>query len=451
MALVKWDICCQPMKVGSFGLRRLVPQSTSFFMKLAYQIVTKPDTLWVRVLRSKYKMLDVCPLLVNRSNCSYVLRSISNVWDQFRKNLYWSLGNGRSVSFIQDVWIVDLGPLHEHLYSNVVILAHLKVADFVDPDGCWKWSKLRHYFSSEILDYIVVCHPPNDTLGNDTCLWRPNVNGRFSIKAAYKSIVQFDVSHVNTRWKEIWNNALPPRIKHFLWLVMHRRLLTNCKRVRRRLTNEAGCLICGGSQETVLHALRDCWFATEAWMKIILADCVFIFFELDLAEWVSANLRGEFGIGSGGVESRVIFADLCWILWKNSNKYIFEQVIGKVEDMVRSTECFAVNVCETNLKGSRSRDSRAVMARWCSANHGWIKVNMDRATNKNGNWSKAGMYYGTYLGIGLKGLEDLLGGAWLGYSKVIIETDCMMAVNMIKECLGSTPSMALVKKMKEVS
>lgn len=31
MALVKWDICCQPMKMGSFGLRRLVPQSTSFF------------------------------------------------------------------------------------------------------------------------------------------------------------------------------------------------------------------------------------------------------------------------------------------------------------------------------------------------------------------------------------------------------------------------------------
>ncbi|MBA0589994.1 hypothetical protein Gorai_018715 [Gossypium raimondii] len=266
-----------------------------------------------------------------------------------------------------------MGPLHEHLYSKVVILAHLKVADFVDPDGCWKWSKLRHYFSSEILDYIVVCHPPNDTLGNDTRLWRPNVNGRFSIKAAYKSIVQFDVSHVNTRWKEIWNNALPPRIKHFLWLVMHRRLLTNCKKVRRRLTNEAGCLICGGSQETVLHALRDCWFATEAWMKIILADCVFIFFELDLTEWV----------------------------------------IGKVEDMVRSTECFAVNVCETNLKGSKSRDSRAVMARWCSPNHGWIKVNMDGAANKNGNWSKAGMYYGIYLGIGLKGLEDLLGGAWL--------------------------------------
>ncbi|MBA0769658.1 hypothetical protein Gotri_018364 [Gossypium trilobum] len=314
------------MKMGSFGLRRLVPQSTSFFMKLAYQIVTKPDTLWVRVLR--------------------------------------------------------------------IILAHLKVADFVDPDGCWKWSKLRHYFSSEILDYIVVRHPPNDTLGNDTCLWRPNVNGRFSIKAAYKSIVQFDVSHVNTS-------------------VMHRRLLTNCKKVRRRLTNEAGCLICGGSQETVLHALRDCWFATEAWMKIILADCVFIFFELDLAEWVSANLRGEFGIGSGGVESRVIFAVLCWILWKNSNKYIFQQVIGKVEDMVRSTECFAVNVCETNLKGSRSRDSRAVMARWCSPNHGWIKVNIDGAANKNGNWSKAGMYYGTYLGIGLKGLEDLLEGAWL--------------------------------------
>ncbi|KAK5783967.1 hypothetical protein PVK06_038485 [Gossypium arboreum] len=115
-------------------------------------------------------------------------------------------------------------------------------------------------------------------------------------------------------------------------------------------------------------------------MKIIADDCVFIFFELDLAEWVSANLRGEFGIGAGGFKSRVIFVVLCWILWKNRNKYIFQQVIGKLEDMVRSTECFAVNVYETNLKGSRSRHFQAVMARWCTQS--WMDQSQHEWSNQ---------------------------------------------------------------------
>ncbi|KAG8485764.1 hypothetical protein CXB51_019103 [Gossypium anomalum] len=38
-----------------------------------------------------------------------------------------------------------------------------------------------------------------------------------------------------------------------------------------------------------------------------------------------------------------------------------------------------------------------------------------------------------------------------GYTKVIIEFDCMVAVDMIKECSGSTPSMTLVRKIKKVS
>ncbi|MBA0608528.1 hypothetical protein Godav_020740 [Gossypium davidsonii] len=38
-----------------------------------------------------------------------------------------------------------------------------------------------------------------------------------------------------------------------------------------------------------------------------------------------------------------------------------------------------------------------------------------------------------------------------GYTKVIIESDCMIDVDMIKECFKSIPSMTLVRKIKKVS
>ncbi|KAH1108630.1 hypothetical protein J1N35_012398 [Gossypium stocksii] len=124
-------------------------------------------------------------------------------------------------------------------------------------------------------------------------------------------------------------------------------------------------------------------------MKIISADCVPRFFELNLLEWVSANLRGEFWIGSSGAESRVIFAILCWMLWKNRNKYVFQQVIGKVEDIVKSAEYFAINVCETNLKGCRTRGPQVVQTRWCPPSHGWLKVHTNGAARRNGDYSAA--------------------------------------------------------------
>lgn len=117
---------------------------------------------------------------------------------------------------------------------------------------------LKVVSTTKLLQHIVAYHPPNDVLVEDKCLWCPSANGKFSIKYAYKSISQFVPSHVVIGWKEVWNTDLPPRIKHFIWLVLHCKILTNCEMVRRKLTNDAGCLLCGCTQETVLHVLRDC-------------------------------------------------------------------------------------------------------------------------------------------------------------------------------------------------
>ncbi|MBA0636131.1 hypothetical protein Godav_022307 [Gossypium davidsonii] len=297
------DICCQPIKKGGLVLRRLVTQNISFLMKLAHQIVTNPEALWVK-------------------------RSISNIWDQFRKNLYWSLGNGSSISFIQDTWIPKLGPLHSHLSPDVVILVVLKVANFLDPDGCWKCSLLERYFNRELFEHIATCHPPNDTL----------------------------------------------------------------------------------------------------------AECVSRFFSLDLAEWVNSNLIGVFQVGL---------------------------VIEKVEEMVSSTKCFAEHVIETSLKID--------MERWCLPNHGWIKINTDGVASRNKNWLAAGGLLRDSFGNWIEGFQRYVkrgfavnSELWAilhrleiaetrGYTKVIVEFDCMGVVDMIKECSESTPSMTIVRKIKEVT
>nr|KJB80216.1 hypothetical protein B456_013G086700 [Gossypium raimondii] len=61
------------------------------------------------------------------------------------------------------------------------------------------------------------------------------------------------------------NTTATLRMKVVEMLVLHPKLLTNHERVRRNLVVTDGCLMCGGGQETILHVLHDCSFATNIW------------------------------------------------------------------------------------------------------------------------------------------------------------------------------------------
>lgn len=79
MSLVKWEKCVQPKPQGGLGIRCLLPQNASFLMKLAFNFVSRKLSLWVKVLRSKYKITEVCPQVITRARCSFIWRSLSKI------------------------------------------------------------------------------------------------------------------------------------------------------------------------------------------------------------------------------------------------------------------------------------------------------------------------------------------------------------------------------------
>lgn len=146
--------------VGGLGIRRMVPHYVSFLMKLAFNIVTKTESLWVRVLRSKYKVTEMCLKVIQRARCSYVWRSLSKLWKNFHERLIWSIGDGRFVSFAHDLWVSRLGALKDHLCHGKYVSPQVKVIELVDENECWKWEELAGLFKKEILEHLVASHPP---------------------------------------------------------------------------------------------------------------------------------------------------------------------------------------------------------------------------------------------------------------------------------------------------
>ncbi|KAA3486519.1 non-LTR retrotransposon transposase [Gossypium australe] len=85
----------------------------------------------------------------------------------------------------------------------------------------------------------------------------------------------------------LWKIPGPQRVKHFIWVIIKKRLLTNSERVRRGIAQDATCHLCGHIKEDTLHVLRDCPFAREIWHNIIPANHLGSFF----FEWLFSNLQ----------------------------------------------------------------------------------------------------------------------------------------------------------------
>lgn len=71
------------------------------------------------------------------------------------------------------------------------------MCDMVYEDGEWNWVELVDLFSNDILEHLAFCHLPKGVLGADLCLWKPLVDGKFSVKSAYKSLTVKDTVQDN--------------------------------------------------------------------------------------------------------------------------------------------------------------------------------------------------------------------------------------------------------------
>ncbi|QHO32521.1 Putative ribonuclease H protein [Arachis hypogaea] len=85
------------------------------------------------------------------------------------------------------------------------------------------------------------------------------------------------------------------------------------------MTNDAGCPRCNNNNETALHVLRDCPFATEIWKSLAYQDHDRNFFQQDRRNWLLKNLASteieewanKFGMAISSI-------------WYERNKLVFD-------------------------------------------------------------------------------------------------------------------------------
>lgn len=214
--LVAWDVVCTPKTRGGLGIRHASYYNQAYLMKLGWNLSTRREDLWVKVVRNKYGCgADVIPKIEAG-------RVGSNLWKGIKRT----------------------------------------------------WSKVQE---------------GTELLSNGEIRWKWNKQGMFTVKSAYGALKN-EMEQPDQVWGRIWKMQIPERCKMFIWLAIHKRLLTNVSRCKRGLATEPRCTICNRESETLLHVLRDCPITTELWKHLVPNNLWRRFMRMPFDPWIRWNI-----------------------------------------------------------------------------------------------------------------------------------------------------------------
>jgi len=144
--------------------------------------------------------------------------------------------------------------------------------DQVRNNGKWRiWNDLGHSEESPLKALL-------DSLGqdlehmkilvsslHDQVRWGKNTKGNFNLKEAKQVVTGFNYLNPDQVWKNIWQSPHSMKIKLFIWLIHHRKILTRENILKKGFIGPYKCYLCGSQEETLDHLLNLFSFTSTMW------------------------------------------------------------------------------------------------------------------------------------------------------------------------------------------
>ncbi|CAN1343202.1 Putative ribonuclease H protein At1g65750 [Linum perenne] len=229
--------------------------------------------------------------------------------------------------------------------------------------------------------------PSDARLGEDAIVWGLEVSGRFSVKTTYWLVKEIAEEDSDTIWKKVWSWEGPAKIKHFIWLVMHGKVITNEERRRRHLSPDAICPECQDPCESMDHILRRCNVAREVWKELLPLAISRNLEDVKFADWWTAGIANK--------SHNLLFGVTSWLLWLRRNRLVFHNERLSVIEMCGQVK-FWTHLYSSSWKALQlSREApglarQAQLIGWRPAEEGWFSLNSEGSLVHNPNSAAAG-------------------------------------------------------------
>jgi hypothetical protein len=343
---IKWDVVCQPKRLGGLGVRDIRAVNISLMAKWRWRLLTDDHVLWKEVLRGKYGdsaigrvvlgeecipwfastwWKDICSIGVN----------LDHNW--FSQQVIKKMGNGEQTSFWKDLWIgtVPLCEKFPRLYS-ISLQKEVSVATLRDSNEAgWTfvWRRRLFVWETTLLEELtsmlnsVILSTVADGWG-----WKLEKEEGFSVKSSYDYVSRLLVDRnqvlreQETAFDVIWKCKVPSKVAGFVWMVLHDRAPTRENLARRNIievNGNHGCVFCGGIVESASHLFLYCKVVLQVWEKVFAwLDLNFMLPHniLSLLNYV-ASFPGSKRVRQGLV---TIWCAVLWTVWRHRNRIIFD-------------------------------------------------------------------------------------------------------------------------------
>lgn len=160
----------------------------------------------------------------------------------------------------------------------------------------------------------------------DRLMWGEDQTCIFTVKKAYRKLCGSATHDGWPGWSHLWKIEVQQRIRTFLWILSHNKLLTNYEKWRRNLREDPCCSLCGAMEETCLHAIRDCPEAKQVWLLFVETSLQQNFFLMSLEDWLLWNTSK-----ARGREWQSKFALVCWWNWKWRNDVVHNEMWMEIQ------------------------------------------------------------------------------------------------------------------------
>jgi hypothetical protein len=265
--MIKWEALASPKEFGGLGFIDTRAMNTALLAKWIFKLDRGENSMAIEVLRKKY-LGDKSFCQTNKRGCSQFWQGLAKAKDWYERGTRWKVGNGKKIRFWHAVWL-DGCPLKLRFprLFRICRQQDWSVADFkevsweldlrrrVGIEEVAEWNELQ-----ESLDLIEVVDDKNDEV-----MWALESSRKFSAKSLYKLIK--DSGTVDHRMTELWKMKLPLKIKIFIWMLWHNRVLTGEQMKIRKSKKSERCKYCG-KLETRNHLFFNCNIAQVIWVWV---------------------------------------------------------------------------------------------------------------------------------------------------------------------------------------